>query len=398
MNWGSTNKMQEKKSQTNQHEVTCPSCAGNLTFLPGSKSVKCDYCGTVIEIEDANTPPFEIKELDFEEYVSNNKGSAETQTIHTTRCESCGAHVNFDPNVISDRCPFCDSVMVIKDTLSETQIKPESILPFKITKNEAFTNYKNWLKKLWFAPNKLAQNATNSEGINGIYTPYWTYDAHTYTEYRGRRGDNYHEQETYTVFENGKSTTKTRTVTKTRWTNVSGSVNELFDDELVLASKSLPVKYANQLEPWDLQNAILYNEMYLSGFRTETYQIDIKEGFEIAKERMDNKIEALIKRQIGGDLQIITAKETNFNNVTFKHILLPIYISTFRYNGKAYRFLINGRTGEVQGERPYSKSKIIMLCLLIIAIILATVYLFRNTNDSKTSYSTAYSQIICNTH
>lgn len=378
--------MEEKESQTNQHQVTCPSCAGNLTYAPGSKTVKCEYCGTEIEIDDT---PIEIKELDFEEYINNNMGSVETQILHTTRCESCGAHVSFDQNIVSDRCPFCDSVMVVKDTLTETQIKPGSILPFKIDNKQAFQLYKAWLKKLWFAPNKLAQKATNSDGIKGIYTPYWTYDANTYTQYKGQRGDDYQETETYTVTEDGKPTTKTRTVTRTHWTRVSGDLQKLFDDVLVLASNSLPTKYANELEPWDLQNAVPYNEMYLSGFRTETYQIDIKQGFDIAKQRMDRQIDTAIKQEIGGDHQQISDKGTEYNDITFKHTLLPIFISTFRYNSKVYRFLINGRTGEVQGERPYSIPKIIATCLLIIALVIG-IYLWLRSNNTPSTPTSSY--------
>lgn len=375
---------EEKFSATNQREVTCPSCAGNLTYNPGSKSVKCEYCGTLIEIDDS---PIDIKELDFEEYLKNNKGAIETQTVHTSKCESCGAHVSFDKNVVSDRCPFCSSVMVVKDTVSETQIKPGSILPFDIDNNKAFTLFKQWIKKLWFAPGGLSKKVTSNEALKGIYIPYWTYDTNTYTKYIGQRGDNYTETETYTTTENGKPTTKTRTVTKTRWTFVSGNVSLSFDDVLVVASKSLPTKYATELEPWDLENLVPYNEMYLSGYRAETYQVDIKDGFDIAKARMDEEITHEIKRDIGGDLQQITSKGTEHSDITFKHILLPIYISSFRYRKKVYRFLVNARTGEVQGERPYSVPKIIATVLLVISIIVGLWYMAQSCEGtSKDNY------------
>ncbi|MDD4746695.1 MAG: hypothetical protein PHW19_05375 [Salinivirgaceae bacterium] len=352
-------------SATNQAEVTCPSCAGNLLYSPGTKSLKCEHCGTIVEIDDS---PLTVEELDFEEYLSKVSDDIETQEIITAQCTSCGAHVNFEPNIVSDRCPFCSSILVITEPEKETQIKPGSVLPFAITRDDAFGQFRKWIKKLWFAPNDLTKKVTNSDSLNGVYVPFWTYDAETYTQWRGRRGDNYYETETYTTTENGKPVTKTRTVTKIRWTSVSGDFNRFFDDVLVLASQSLPKKYADELEPWDLENLESYNERYLSGYRTETYQVNLKTGYDEAKAIMKRELSADVRSRIGGDHQQITEQVTEHSDIKFKHILLPIYISAFNYGKKVYRFLVNARTGEVQGERPYSVWKIVFACLGVVAI------------------------------
>ncbi len=361
--------------ESNQSEVTCPSCGGNLLFMPGTSVLRCEHCGTDKAIEESTST---VDELDFEEYVSSLSESIEKHTINTTRCESCGASVSFDPNVVSERCPFCSSILVINNSETQTQIKPGSLLPFGITKNKAYDNFRTWIKKLWFAPNSLKQHITEQEALKGLYIPYWTYDADTTTQYSGLRGDHYTEQETYTVMENGSPVTRTRTVTKTRWTNVSGTVSSFFDDILILASKSLPKNKANKLEPWDLSNLKPFDELYLSGFRTETYQVDLKSGYAEAKQIMENEIYNLIKMDIGGDVQQIVSKSTVIKDVKFKHILLPIYISAYKFRKKIYRFLVNARTGEVQGERPYSAWKIIMFILLLISIFVGIWYLVGN--------------------
>ena len=175
--------------------------------------------------------------------------------------------------------------------------------------------------------------------------------------------------------EKGKMVVKTRTVTKIRWNNVSGHVDNIFDDVLVVASKSLPQEYVEKLEPWELENMLPFNEGYLSGFKTESYQVDIKEGFDNAKIKMDERIRASVCRDIGGDHQRIHTLNTVYNNITFKHILLPIWISAYMFKDKVYRFLINGRTGEVQGERPYSWIKIAAVSILAAAIILVILVL-----------------------
>jgi hypothetical protein len=205
-----------------------------------------------------------------------------------------------------------------------------------------------------------------------MYIPYWTYDSDTISRYKGQRGDDYSTTESYT--ENDK--TKTRTVTKTRWTSVSGTLKLFFDDVLVIASKSLPQKKTNKLEPWDLENLIPFDEKFLSGFRTETYRIGLKDGFDVAKIKMDPKIREAINHQIGGDHQKITSLTTAYSNITFKHTLLPIWISAYRFKNKVYRFIVNGRTGKVQGERPWCWWKIALLVIAILGAIGAIYYFF----------------------
>jgi hypothetical protein len=203
-----------------------------------------------------------------------------------------------------------------------------------------------------------------------VYIPYWTYDTDTDSKYTGQRGEHYYVTESYSTTENGKSVTKTRQVQKTRWHYVSGSVNKFFDDILTVASKSLPQKYVYKLEPWDLENLVPFDKKYLSGFIAEKYQVGLEEGFEIAK--------GIAEKEIGGDEQRISTLNTSYRDIKFKHLLLPVYVSAYKYKEKLYRFLVNARTGEVQGERPWSWLKIAGLVLLVVAIIAVIVILVNN--------------------
>jgi hypothetical protein len=163
-------------------------------------------------------------------------------------------------------------------------------------------------------------------------------------------------------------------VRHTRWTSVSGTVGNSFDDILILASTSLPKKYVDRLEPWDLGNLVAYADEYLSGFRAESYQISLPDGFEEAKKVMAAAIETSIRHDIGGDEQRIQSARTEYRDITFKHILLPVWLSAYRFKDAVYRIFINARTGEVQGERPYSAWKIAGAVLLVLAIIGIMIY------------------------
>lgn len=359
--------------ETSQRDIVCRGCAGKLVFAPGTNSLKCPYCGTLNEIAASGE---KIEELDFERFLKEFQDQAVVQEVANIRCEACGAQTTFDPGVVSGECPFCGTPQVVKQASLNRTFRPRSVLPFIVDLDTAYGGFRRWLKKLWFAPNKLKDSA-RQDSFTGLYIPYWTYDANTATDYRGQRGDDYQERQNYTAVENGRTVTRTRTVTKTRWTRKSGHVDCTFNDVLVAASRSLPERHLKNLEPWNLEKLVPFDESYLSGFRTESYQIDLREGFTLAKQVMDMGIEKAVRRDIGGDRQIIEMLRTIYRNITFKHILLPIWISAYRFNNKTYRFLINGCTGEVQGERPWSWVKITLFVLAIIAVI-ATIALLAN--------------------
>ncbi|MEO6306146.1 MAG: hypothetical protein ABIP51_23565, partial [Bacteroidia bacterium] len=169
-------------------------------------------------------------------------------------------------------------------------------------------------------------------------------------------------------------------VRHTNWFHASGTVNNSFDDILICASNSLPKKLVQDLEPWDLPELVSYNDQFLAGFVTESYQTELKPGFEEAKQRMLPIIQGTVRSDIGGDTQQIDSISTDYNDISFKHILLPLWISAYKYNEKVYRFTINARTGEVQGERPYSALKIFFFSLAIVAVIGTIIYFVRNKN------------------
>ncbi len=367
------NDFNEKLEDTNQ-ELKCHQCGAVLKYKPGTTTLSCEYCGAQNEIAPKNDVP--IEEIDYMDFINNKLKTEIKQDVSTVKCTSCGASTTLKPNVTSDQCPFCGTSLVIANGTTSSQLRPKSLLPFKIDQKQALELFATWVKKLWFAPNKLKKFIHSIDKLVGMYIPYWTYDSDTYTHYTGERGTYYYVTETYTTTENGQTVTKTREVRKIRWTPVSGSVSHWFDDVLVPASNTLPKKYVVKLEPWDTENLVPFDEKFLSGFKAESYQVDLQQGFEEAKEIMDVTIRQLIHQDIGGDEQRIHSTDTKYSRITFKHVLFPLFISAYQFRNKIYRFLVNARTGEVQGERPYSFWKIFFFVLAILAVIAGCVYLY----------------------
>ena len=343
----------------------CIDCGADLTFKPGTTSLTCEYCGAKNEIPVLDAP---IEELDFHAYFEKGAKQEEQLEVNLVKCDVCGAESSLEPNITSSSCPYCASPLVVANAHSEQLIKPKSLLPFKLNKEEAVAAFKKWINGLWFAPNKLKKAVLSFDHFKGVYLPFWTFDSNTSTHYTGQRGEFYYETETYTTTDSdGNEVTQTRQVQHTRWYPASGVVKGSFDDILVPASESLPKAQVEELEPWDLENLVPFNAKFLSGFITEKYQVNLERGFESAKGIMESSITSLINTDIGGDTQRIHSRRTNFANITFKHILLPAYVSAYKFKDKLYRFMVNARTGEVQGERPFSALKIALFIAGIIA-------------------------------
>lgn len=352
-------------------EIACTSCGASLKYKPGTEHLACEYCGANNEIPHA---PREVTELDFEEFILKFESAAPVTGVKTVQCKNCAATTTLPPNVTSMNCAYCATPLILEQSQTENVITPHAVLPFKLDPNGAKLKFSGWIKGLWFAPNKLKKMSMTTDTLKGVYTPYWTYDSNTESYYTGQRGTWHYRTVPYTVVENGKTVQRFRQERYTIWTMASGTVQNVFDDILVNASHSLPRDHADALEPWPLHEIKSFVPEFLSGFLSEKYQVDLKNGFSIAKGKMESQITQSVRHDIGGDEQRILSVSTDYRDVTFKHVLLPIYISAYRYNNKVYRFLVNGATGKVKGERPWSTWKIVgavVLGLIVLGIILA---------------------------
>ncbi|SMC50480.1 TFIIB-type zinc finger domain-containing protein [Primorskyibacter flagellatus] len=347
-----------------EHRFPCDQCGADMRFDPDAGQLVCDHCGNTAEVAQAGPWTGGIREIDFDRAIRGDMSEAEIEETRVTKCPNCGASVEFDADIHATECPFC-ATPVVTDTGAHRHIKPRGLLPFRLSQEEARSAMNDWLGGLWFAPGGLQDYARKGRKMNGIYVPYWTFDADTKSQYRGERGTVYYE--TRTVTRDGK--TEQVRVQKIRWRAVSGRVARFFDDVLVLASTSLPKKFTDALEPWDLSELETYRPEFLAGFRAEGYGVQLEDGFGEARQIMDRQIARDIRFDIGGDRQRIHSVATDVDDVTFKHILLPVWLAAYKFRGKTYRFVVNGRTGRVQGERPWSPWKI--TAAVILGLIIA---------------------------
>ncbi|HJV08904.1 MAG TPA: hypothetical protein VJ653_04460, partial [Acidimicrobiales bacterium] len=344
----------------------CTQCGGQLVFDIGVQKLKCPNCGNVQDIiEDAGRV---TAEQDFRAAVSRLRTltDAGPQVVGEKEvvCQNCGGHTTFTGTLTSTRCPYCATPIQRDDVHDAPARLPiDGVLPFQVEEKRARESLEKWINSRWFAPSEF-KKYRQTGSFASVYASYFTYDAETDTWYEGRRGEEY----TVTVGEGDKR----RTETRVNWYPASGEVHNSFDDVAVLANTGFDHDKVSALEPWPTQQARPFSAEYIAGHLCRTYDKDVEGCLGEARQRMDGVIDSTIRSDIGGDRQDINRKDTTVRSLTFKHLLLPIWLLTVIYAGRPFQVFINGITGEVQGERPWSKVKIavaVVVALIVITIV-----------------------------
>ena len=351
----------------------CEGCGADLEFNIGQQQLKCPYCGFQKELELEEEA--EVREQDFHEMLERIRLLQEAGAVlevadqSEVRCDSCGGNVVFTGTLTSLDCPYCGSPIQRENIHSATQRIPvDGVLPFLIDHDRAAKRIQAWISSRWFAPNAFLKRGAEGD-FNGVYLPYWTFDSLTFNIYSGERGENY----TVTVG-TGKNR---RTETRTRWYPASGRFQRFFDDVLVVASKGWPHDFLQELEPWPLSKCLPFTQQVLAGHFARTYDIHLDEGFRLARVRIDAAIDRDVRRRIGGDKQRVHNIKSRYDAITFKHLLLPVWMLVYRFHDRPYQVFVNGATGEVQGERPYSWVKITLAVLGVLAVVLGVLSIQR---------------------
>lgn len=360
--------MEEQEIKKSAAKKACPNCGAEILYKPGSQQLKCHYCGYEEFIEQQKTS---FEELELKHYLQLVGDNVYTDEISLYHCKNCGANQHIEENYKSLHCVYCSEPLILEDVEKEGWILPGAVAPFQIDKRKARQIFIKWVNGLWFAPNKLKKAALDPEAMHGLYLPYWTFDADLFAKYSGMRGDYYYVTRTVQT----KKGPRQQRVRKTRWRPASGTVSGFIDDILINASEKKRREIPHKIAFWNLKELVPFTKEYLAGFVTEKYTISLKDGHKASYLKAKDIAYNWIRRDIGGDTQRISHADIDLSKETFKHILLPVYISAYRYNGKEYQFYVNGQTGSISGERPYSFWKIFFLVLAIL-IVLGIIMVF----------------------
>lgn len=350
----------EEKNKVETESRKCANCGSNMVFDPDSGRLTCPHCGGDKEFEtDTRAEEIALTEA----LAAGRQWQAEETVVFS--CDNCGARVVLSKGETAKICPFCGTAHVRK-TEELAGLKPNAVVPFAFGSEKAVEFSKTWAKKRFFAPGKFKKKLS-AENVNGVYVPCFTFDSYTTSVYSGRIGTTH----TRTVG-SGKNR---RVETYVVWRNISGTFYDNFNDVPISAGRKLDQTKFDKIRPYGTDTGKTYEENYLLGFMAYHYDDDITECWGRAKNVMDKALQTRILSQYVYDRFGYLNVSTRHDRVTYKYVMLPVYVGNYGYNKKLYNFYVNGETGKVWGKTPKSVPKILGAVLLGLGIIAGIICL-----------------------
>lgn len=337
--------------------------------LPAVRVQPCAACGAPVEPMEKFCPSCGAEQPVAAALAESKAAPAQKYF----QCKNCGAEVSIDPDQRSYVCPFCDSTYVVEFTPEQTgRQAPEFVIGFAVTPEQALKNFREWLgSNSWFRPRDLRMAQVEGK-MRGVYIPFWSFSMLAQSRWTANIGEHWTRTETYTTEENGKTVTKTREVTETEWWNLSGGHHQYYSGYLISGSRGLPQKEANRIIPFHLAALKRYAPYFLAGWLSEEYSVERQAAEQLSKQAFEQMEQRNIAEFLPGDTYRSLQTQTEFSQIGSDLILLPIYLLSYRYNNKLYRFLMNGQTGKAEGDKPISTWRVglaVGIALLVIAVL-----------------------------
>lgn len=351
------------------HSLPCPSCGSQLRYSAEHKKITCDHCGYKEAVDPSNDKVMEQCLGDALSEATNYV--PEEMGRKVIDCQNCGANFMVDAEKIKISCGFCGSIKVNTEAFEHRYIQPQGIIPFYVSRKEAEASFEKWIKQGAFHPSKLKRMA-KMDSLHGIYIPFWTYDAQTESRWSGQAGT-YVQQQAPRMSRNGRVRSQQPQM---QWRSGSGHLSHFFDDIQVVASGGLAQRHMEKILPFKTDEVVNFDPRLMINWEAEVYSVDVEKGYHLAEMIMDAKIRNMCAAQLGGDEQRNLTINSTKANLTFKHIILPIWIASYEYQNKIYHFTINGQTGKAGGQKPISYIKIGLMIGVFIAFLVG-IWLLR---------------------
>lgn len=330
----------------------------------------CHACGTPLDVDDHFCPSCGATQS------VAPAGPIESALKHI-RCQSCGSEIETQQEQQSYVCPFCESTYVLEVPPSDDQPQVEFVIGFAVTPEVAEKKFKQWIAdNSWFRPSDLAL-ARPTERLRGVYLPFWHFAMLAHSQWHANIGEYWYRTETYTTRgPDGKTQTKTRRVRETEWWPLQGYHHRYYSGHLVSAASGLSQLEANSVMPFQLEALKRYDPSYLAGWQAEAATVMRSEALPISHQYFAQQEERNVAGFLPGDTYQGLNVSTSFSSETSDLCLLPIYLMNYRYQDQIYRFIINGRTGKIAGQKPYSKTRLAIFIVVILILIALVIGLF----------------------
>lgn len=363
---------------TDAKTYACPQCGAMLAFDLTTSNLGCPYCGFQKSIESQYVGrSAERSEFTLETVAAAQQGwGGMRQELH---CENCGAELSYPMGTLAASCPYCASNKVNLHQAMDDKLRPRFLVPFKIPHDQLLPLASQWLGKGWMHPKELA-SGTVLRQFAGIYLPYWVFDTEIQAVWEAEVG----REVSYRVYNRATKSWETRTRIEWEWKN--GSRFLKFDGFTVKGTrtKSLNHSLLQAIEPFELSGLVAYQPDFLAGLQAQAYDITLPEAWDHAKMQMRESSKNACRSSINSPHVRNFSMTADFGEESWRYILLPIYLATYRFNDKAFQVIINGQTGKIAGQKPVARWKInlasaaMLLPGFIIGLIYLIMYLMGN--------------------
>lgn len=341
----------------------CPSCNANIDYNPKLKKWKCDYCGSSFTLKELeiNEEKFKQESISKSKELKKNKKEEIEQEYDEYQCNNCGAKIVANPNTAATFCIYCKNTAILKSRLAD-QFTPSRIIPFNLIKNDAIEAFKKVGKKKFLMPKEFS-DSKNIQELTGIYIPFWLYSCKIDSSFEANA-------DRITTWKMGDYLyTKTDTYKITR--------NSEFEYNLIPFDGSVRFNDAimNSIEPFNYKELVDFSSSYLSGFLAEKYDVMEEDAKKVAFERAKNTSSSIIKSVPGYSIVRPINEENVVKEEEIEYVLFPVWMVNIKYKEKFYTFAMNGQTGKMIGDIPYSKIKLLFFILAVFIIIFSVVAL-----------------------
>jgi len=341
-------------------ELRCKGCGAQVVFEVLDRAFCCPHCS---HTEAPEMPQLRgVEELDLEVLLELEQSKGQPLDELTLSCQSCGAQTAHSSQVKVVDCPFCASTKVRDEKDNPSVFQPIGVLPFELSPEQASILIRRWARSLWFRPGWVSR-LSHLDELQGCYIPVWTVDARVMVDYTARR--------------RGTREVPGKEVGESYDEPFEGLRKANYDDLLISASRGVPKLALQNLEPFStITGLVAYDPRYLSGFRAEESQMGPREAWaeaelhlrevELAKCKKESVVEST-------DVIEMQRIDFTFSQRKGKPVFLPIYVAAYRKGTTVYRVLVNGETGRVHGEAPFSPWKVLLLVLALLGVGVATI-------------------------
>lgn len=324
-------------------EYRCPCCDAGLLFSGQAQKLKCEYCENTFDIDTIRayneSQGQHSEEIIWEDPVQQKWCEDDQNNVQAFQCPSCGGEIVTDATTAATFCPFCDSPTIMPSRL-DGYLKPDAVIPFQKTKEDAKKAFSNLCKGKPLLPRSFISQY-HIDKITGIYVPFWLYDCDV--DY----GVNYKATRIHRWSDSRYHYTKTDHFLLRRGATAS------FERIPMDGSSKMEDSFMESIEPYAYDQLVTFDMAYLTGYFADKYDIPSENGKERICQRAEQSIQEEIQRStLGYSTAIPTTRNLQIQHGKASYVLLPVWMLNTKYNGKIYTFAMNGQTGKMAGTFP----------------------------------------------